>query len=367
MFVKELHTWCSMLLLVLVCSFKKPLPKSINTFVVERHTAIQELCDKLAQGSHRTTDLHINGKCGQKSIGNHLAVIYMFRLVAASAKITVKMGCSKPGKDEAVQAQLPHHINGNNPNSPITMSWREACKLCRLRWVHECDHGLEHMARPIQVDMQRLAKIWQSRNRDVELDDAVIHVRCFTGDFEHYGFLPYSVYTGLLPQSVRRIGILTIPLPLGCGNGSTWTSDTCGNFCGDLIHDLQRFLQSTFPQAEVTIRDGDSPVGAYSRMVLADYTICSPSTFCLFPTLATHGTGYIVDTPLYPWVRHVRVRHVLDHLQMVYTPFLSQARIARSKFDTKGISACLRANGTCEDLRYQRRTQPMDWGRNGTH
>ena len=101
-------------------------------------------------------------------------------------------------------------------------------------------------------------------------------------------------------------------------------------------------------------------------MVLANHTLCGPSTFCLFPTLGTHGMGYIVDTSLYPWVKHVHSRPVLEHIRVLYTPFLSQARITRSGMDIKAIIACLRADGACGDLAYQNRTRPVDWNGDGT-
>ena len=58
--------------------------------------------------------MHVDGKCGKKSIGTHLAYIYMLRFVAATATLSVKMGCSKPGKGDSVQAQLPQLVALNS-------------------------------------------------------------------------------------------------------------------------------------------------------------------------------------------------------------------------------------------------------------
>ena len=139
------------------------------------------------------------------------------------------------------------HIPAIDPHAVLPMGWEEACKICPSRWVPGCHHGLEFMAQPIQVDMQRLAALRRARHRAVVLDEAVIYVRCFMGERKEYGLLPYSVYTHTLPQSVRRIGILSQALPPGCGGRSR--TATCDSACGSLILDLQRFLHSSFPQA----------------------------------------------------------------------------------------------------------------------
>ena len=57
-----------------------------------------------------------------------------------------------------------------------------------------------------------------------------------------------------------------------------------------------------FPSAQVTIRDGMPISETYARMVFAPTaTICNPSTFCFWPTLAS-AHGFLPETRLLPAV-----------------------------------------------------------------
>ena len=115
--------------------------------------------------------------------------------------------------------------------------------------------------------------------------------------------------------------------------------------CRSLIDDLKDYLEDVFPHATVTIRNTDANVvETFGRMIRAKQVVCSPSTFCLYPTLATHGHGYIVNTTLYPFVGNIddaRI-HVMDH------DFVSMSTIndMLTAKDANAVVAALRFNTT---------------------
>ena len=67
-----------------------------------------------------------------------------------------------------------------------------------------------------------------------------------------------------------------------------------------IINDLARHLRERYPGAVVTVRDGEPIALTYARLINAPIaTICNPSTFCLWPTLASQR-GWLPNTKLFP-------------------------------------------------------------------
>jgi len=176
-----------------------------------------------------------------------------------------------------------------------------------------------------------------------KLDDAVIHIRC--GDvlqYKHhteYGYPRYATYNEWLPQNdLESIGILTANFedPSKARGKDVPFLPTCKA----IVEDFALYLKTTFPSATVTIRNSDSLETAVTRMVYAKHSWCNPSTFCLYPTLATTGQAYLVKSPgLYPFVEEIRNAtnvHVLDR------PFLNMFNIVSQNMGTADIIAWLR-------------------------
>ena len=277
--------------------------------------ALLERSDVAAEGMEpwRNTGLYWKandcGNQGESILGNHLARWYMMRAVAASAGVTVEEPCVSPVTNRIPQIVRPDetHIDGD----PSSFSWRSVCDecvngpsdaLCKYPHGVATDNGLNRVASVIRSDLQRLADEVVSSKviADADFDDVAIHLR--TGDIvrqKHslYGLDPFHVYAKLILQAVSSIGIVTAPF---AQRRADWGP---GN--PDMNHAIvtaaQEYLQDAFPEATVSIRNDENETMdvVYARLVRANYTICGPSTFCLFPAIASMGESFILHSPLF--------------------------------------------------------------------
>jgi len=267
-------------------------------------------------------------RCSSGSTGNMLAQIYMIKLANFDAEYVST--CLDP---ESVQ----YYIGSDRPSE------NTVCEHCTSGYPHTCASGLDLAIPLIQTDMRYLASEWRRQNLRETLEETVIHVRC--GDILHhahhteYGFSPYWVYKKYIPRNVRSIGILSATL-----DGSQCRKKDCIHIatCRALLQDLQAYLVQEYPGTVVTIRTEESVVAAYARMVLAKVSVCNPSTFCVFPTIASLGQGVVVGTPLYPWVPSNFVSK---------TPFLNMDAIVNGRMQDKDILEWLRVDADTQPLK----------------
>ena len=258
-------------------------------------------------------------KCSSDSTGNMLAHIYMIKLAIFDAEFVST--CLDP-------TSVQFFIGSDRPSA------NTVCRRCKSNFPHTCAPGLDLAIPLIQTDMRHLASEWRSQNPLETIDDTTIHVRC--GDILHhahhteYGFSPYWVYKNHIPNNVRSIGIISATL-----DSTQCRKNDCIHVstCKALLHDLQTYLVHEYPNTVVTIRTEESIVASYARMVLAKLSICNPSTFCVFPTIASLGKGVIIGTPLYPWVPTTFVSE---------TPFLNMKNIVNKHMQAKNIISWLR-------------------------
>ena len=114
--------------------------------------------------------------------------------------------------------------------------------------------------------------------------------------------LPYSHYHRIIPPNVSSIGINTQSLNPNCNSWVVRKGDCEGGIvgkCRRIVKHLAVHLRTRYPSAAVTIRDGEPVALAYSRLINAPIaTICNPSTFCLWPTLASNH-GWLPFTNLF--------------------------------------------------------------------
>lgn len=132
------------------------------------------------------------------------------------------------------------------------------------------------------------------------IPDVSIHYRCGDNFVGHYGFVPFSAFPKMIPKNVKSIYILaekrsrkTINTPPGVPN-KRHLARTC-----DLIFDsLFKYLKNEFPNAIIVIRRGDDIYADMARLAYSKLTICSVSTFCLWPAIMSNGTVYYPKTKL---------------------------------------------------------------------
>jgi hypothetical protein len=171
----------------------------------------------------------------------------------------------------------------------------------------------------LQERISSNTKILPLIKQPIEFDDAVIHFRCgdlLSTKLKSYGFMTFHGYSRHIHASVRTIGILTQPFGSFSSSSSSTSNSTTivtndeetndqkrsldtGNIqqaqrCRTLVYAFVEFLQNTFPKASIRIRNDRSETIAlaYARMVMANQVVASMSTFGIFPTICTFGTGY---------------------------------------------------------------------------
>lgn len=243
--------------------------------------------------------------------GNILLGFYAMRLAFARHGVQFSLSCQKEHPN--INNSLIWHLQGSYPPNTTT-PFQEIPKkrdTCRGMGFIPLQYASEY----IRFDLRKLAvsifgsredipesknyvqEGHQSSHLLVSLDDVAIHFRC--GDLlkglpsEDYGFLKFQSYTDLIDPTASSIGIVT----------SSFNPDYIrvqdqgtGTICQHIVIAFQRHIQAVFPNATVSIHNGPNesiPV-SYSRLIMAKkQTFTGPSTFGVFPAIASFGIGYI--------------------------------------------------------------------------
>ena len=125
--------------------------------------------------------------------------------------------------------------------------------------------------------------------------DVAIHYRCGdTVPSKTYGFLPFQILETLIPMDSKYIYVLTDPIV----RATVLAHNRFSKHCNPIMEELHKFLQAAFPFATVIVKKGGDPFLDYYRISKANVSICSVSTFCLWPALASTNTVYFPVTPL---------------------------------------------------------------------
>ena len=272
--------------------------------------------------------------CGDQAdsvLGNHLSRWYMIRAVASAAGISVEMQCQSPVTDRIETKVSPYdtELNGHGP-----FSWKEFCQSCekepdRCRYPHAVtSSGLERVHNVIQADLRSMAYkvLGNSPEFANDLDDVTIHLR--VGDIGRqyhilYGLVPFKVYKRIVPENSKSIGIVTAPFKQnreGWGPGDPELNEAVATAA-------RSYLQNSFPNSTVSIRNSgkESLDLVYTRLIMTNMTICGPSTFCVYPAIASLGQAYILHSPLFggskTWLNKVAedFRHV-HYVRRKYYP-----------------------------------------------
>ena len=248
--------------------------------------------------------------------GNVLILLYGMRLSARTVgNIHLLMTC--------VDADLEK----NHLVTPWIMGWFPATGAAPRPSIAEaCQnfHNLpiQYMIPDMQYELQRMAQALVGKTKDslphpsravlqlptapssptspIELDQAVIHFRCgdlLTHGHKKYSFFKFHIYKDIISPAAQSIGIVT--QPFAGQNREIDLRSVSQNVerCRVVVGALQNYLQAAFPRAQVSIRNGpqENLALSFSRMIMANQTIASVSSFSLFPALATVGMGYIPE------------------------------------------------------------------------
>jgi hypothetical protein len=329
------------------------MQQSINTSLVDVISSPtgfvdepEELCTELLERSKDTEEGHEPWRafggllwtcsdCGQEGsteLGNHLSRWYVTRAIASAAGVTIQLDCRSPVTD-----LIPQYLHPTQTvlDDRASFSWKQACQSDLIWYPHESHrNGLEHVVSAIRLDLSNMTQGILSKTPWLldDLDEAVVHLR--TGDIgrlnvSKYGLVPFHVYTNLIPDNTRTIGLVTAPYRQnrpGAGYGDAELSEAVTEAARD-------YIQRKFPDARVSIRNDDvseTMAITYVRMVAAKWLFCGSSTFCLFPALATSGESYILQSPLYggyrSWINKVAESFENVHYKKGEIIFSSESR-----------------------------------------
>lgn len=199
---------------------------------------------------------------------------------------------NKPNLSLAAEVACRHDFRGTG--HAVVQAWLGYMPTFR----RELRRGLAEWARCVGFP----------RAAEGPIDDVAIHVRLADAAEQRkrdYGLPPLSSIAARIPQCTRvTVGLITQAHIDACravheGRFSGWEAHGSGtrhgivadNACASaaLIDELIVQLRRARPLARFVVRATDGSIGAMYRLVFAPVaTICSTSTFCLWPTLAAN-------------------------------------------------------------------------------
>ena len=116
--------------------------------------------------------------------------------------------------------------------------------------------------------------------------DVAIQYRC--GDNMHYGnigygILPFRAFTDRIPKDAKYIFVMSDPPKRARNNPSV-------SHCSEILRWLFEYLKKKRHNSTVVVKRGGDVYLDFARLSMANTTICSASTFCLFPAIAHNGS-----------------------------------------------------------------------------
>lgn len=124
------------------------------------------------------------------------------------------------------------------------------------------------------------------------IPDVSIHYRCGDNVGAGYGVLPYRAFTTKIPKETTR----TIYI-MG-EEKYRKTHKKSADLCEAIIIRLFDTLVTHFPNATVLVLRGGNITHDQLRLAFSNVTICSASTFCIWPAMINKNTVYFPLTSL---------------------------------------------------------------------
>jgi hypothetical protein len=121
--------------------------------------------------------------------------------------------------------------------------------------------------------------------------DVAIHYRCGDNVVTHYGFTPFRVFAKTIPLDSKYVYVLAESPDRNPKLQSV-------SRCAAIFDALHGYLMDHFPKAIIVILRGHNIFEDLARLTYANTTICSVSTFCLWPAVANTNTVYFPVTKL---------------------------------------------------------------------
>jgi hypothetical protein len=266
--------------------------------------------------------------CNTQSLGNVLSSVYLSALRAFQRNNTFMLHC-----DEEIDEPgnvLQHYISNKIWTMNLSKNIPDLCQ-CPF-WPHNCVVGLNFAVPMIRETLRQIPPPF-------DIDDVTIHIRCgdilnnpYTGQ---YGYPSYDVYKELLAP-FNSVGLLTSSFD---ETKSRPIDAPHIPVCIQLVEDMAKYFRETFPHSVVTVRHTDTVEDAFGRMIHSKQVWCNPSTFCIFPAIATTGQAFILKSSLYSFVENIKNE---PNITLVQQDFINAEMITKKKLGPLDIIGWLR-------------------------
>jgi hypothetical protein len=114
------------------------------------------------------------------------------------------------------------------------------------------------------------------------IPDVSLHYRC--SDNSYYGIMPFKIYSDRIPSDARHIYILT--------ESARSPHARTLSYCKAIIDEFRKYLMKLFPRAIISVFRGQNIYVDLARLTFANTTICSVSTYCLYPAISSSNYVY---------------------------------------------------------------------------
>lgn len=275
----------------------------------------------------RNEEILVHSPClGSDSIGNYLGDYFENILCAkyvnihycAVAKVWEPKRKDRPppfvanlptqianGRDKSIQPWMDHQVKSSKELIKLYCKCQGSC--------HEKDFalwtkGTKYIREIFHNSLQYHLQATQTTRTIVRQEDlsnmnigtmlplvptVAIHYRCGDNFVGYYGFLPFHQIISRIPQDAKNIFVFAEKK-----TRKTSTRTHAINICDSIFQKLFETLRKYFPNSSVLIQRGGDLYADMARLTYADVLICSVSTFCLWPAIASNGTAYFPKTKL---------------------------------------------------------------------
>lgn len=96
-----------------------------------------------------------------------------------------------------------------------------------------------------------------------------------------YGILPFTAFDNIIPKDAKYIYVLS-------DHPSRAVNSPYTGRCALILQNLFQYLKERHPQATIVVKRGGDLFLDYARLSQASVTICSASSFCLWPAISNH-------------------------------------------------------------------------------
>lgn len=284
---------------------------------IEVPASIDHMLNKKWEGTNiQNLPILVATPClGSDSLGNNLGA-YFENLVCAKSMGLHFIGAAQIWEPHANDQpsiflqQIPSHFFNNKSVSSMDEVQNTIRNICRCPgscherkyalWTKHLDFikpllwkGIEsHLNSLSSENNQTVVSISDLSTVDAGtvlplIPDVAIHYRCGDNFVGHYGFLPFQAFLKTIPSHAKTIYVLAENR-----ERKTKQKRHLAQKCDAVFPGMLGYLKKHFPESSIVIRRGDDLYTDMARLAEAQVTICSVSTFCLWPAIMNRGKAF---------------------------------------------------------------------------